>query len=88
LLAQLQLTPSILALRKQRISANVYVQLFAQGLAQSGDDSFGLHLGEAVRPGYYSALDALHRQARYAEPVGSLGRVELNDEPPQADLEA
>jgi AraC-like DNA-binding protein len=99
LLAQVQLPASILAQREQRISASVYLQLFEQGLALSGDSNFGLHLGEAVRPGYYGVLgylimscatlaDALHRQARYAELVGSLGRVELNDEPPQAGLEA
>lgn len=99
LLAQVQLSPNILVQREQRISASTYLQLFEQGLLLSGDSNFGLHLGEAVRPGYYGVLgylimscatlaDALHRQARYAELVGSIGRVELNDEPPQAGLEA
>jgi AraC-like DNA-binding protein len=99
LLAQAQLAPSILAQREQRISAQRYLQLFAHGQALSGDENFGLHLGESVRPGYYGVLgylvmscptlaDALHRQARYVELVASLGRIELNDEPPDAHLEA
>ncbi len=99
MLAQVQLAPSILAQREQRISASHYLQLLERGLALSGDENLGLHLGEAVRPGYYGVLgylimscatlaDALHRQARYAELVGSLGRVELQDEPAQAGLEA
>lgn len=99
LLAQVSLAPSILSQREQRISASDYGQLFAQGLALSGDENFGLHLGEAVRPGYYGVLgyllmscatlaDALQQQARYAELVGSLGRVALNEEPAQTGLEA
>lgn len=99
LLAQVQLAPSLLAQREQRISVSDYLQLLEHGLMLSGDENLGLHLGEAVRPGYYGVLgylimscatlaDALHRQARYAELVGSLGRVELNDEPAQAGLEA
>ncbi len=99
LLAQVQLAPSILTQREQRISASHYLQLLERALALSGDEHFGLHLGEAVRPGYYGVLgylimscstlaDALHRQARYAELVGSLGRVALHDEPAQAGLEA
>ncbi|OHC32793.1 MAG: AraC family transcriptional regulator [Pseudomonadales bacterium RIFCSPLOWO2_12_59_9] len=98
LLAQVQLPAGILAQREQRVAASTYLQLLELGLARSGDCDLGLHLGEAVRPGYYGVLgylimscptlaDALHRQARYAELVGSLGRVELNDEPLQTGLE-
>lgn len=98
LLAGVQLEPSILDQREARIAASVYVDLLELGLALSGDADLGLHLGEAVRPGHFGVLgyllmscatlgDALHRQARYAELVGSLGRVELADEPPRAGHE-
>lgn len=98
LLAGVQLEPSILDQREARIAASVYVDLLELGLALSGDADLGLHLGEAVRPGHFGVLgyllmscatlgDALHRQARYAELVGSLGRVELADEPPRAGYE-
>lgn len=98
LLAGVQLEPSILDQREARIAASVYVDLLELGLALSGDADLGLHLGEAVRPGHFGVLgyllmscatlgDALHRQARYAELVGSLGRVDLADEPPRAGHE-
>ena len=98
LLAGVQLEPSILDQREARIAASVYVDLLELGLTLSGDADLGLHLGEAVRPGHFGVLgyllmscatlgDALHRQARYAELVGSLGRVELADEPPRAGHE-
>ncbi|MBH3431310.1 AraC family transcriptional regulator [Pseudomonas citronellolis] len=98
LLAGVQLEPSILDQREARIAASVYVDLLELGLALSGDADLGLHLGEAVRPGHFGVLgyllmscatlgDALHRQARYAELVGSRGRVELADEPPRAGHE-
>lgn len=98
LLVGVQLEPSILDQREARIAASVYVDLLELGLALSGDADLGLHLGEAVRPGHFGVLgyllmscatlgDALHRQARYAELVGSLGRVELADEPPRAGHE-
>lgn len=92
LLAHVQLTPAILGQRDQRIAASAYLELLAQGIRLTGDTRLGLHLGEAVRPGYYGVLgyllmscatlaDALHRQARYAALVGNLGRVDLADEP-------
>lgn len=98
LLAGVQLDPAVLDQREARIAASVYVDLLELGLALSGDADLGLHLGEAVRPGHFGVLgyllmscatlgDALHRQARYAELVGSLGRVELADEPPRAGHE-
>lgn len=98
LLERVQLSTDILAQRDQRIAASTYLELLAQGVKLSGDDALGLHLGEAVRPGYYGVLgylimscatlaDALHRQARYAALVGNLGRVDLADEPPRACLE-
>ena len=99
LLALVQLEPAILAQREQRIAASTYLQLLGHGLRLSGDQNLGLHLGEAVRPGYYGVLgylimscatlgDALHRQARYAVLVGNLGQVELLDEPSRPGLEA
>lgn len=98
LLGTVQLEPSILAQRDQRIAASAYLELVGAGVRLSGDDNLGLHLGEAVRPGYYGVLgylimscatlsDALHRQARYAALVGNLGRVELADEPPREGCE-
>lgn len=98
LLRHVQLTPAILTQRDQRIAASAYLEMLAQGARLSGDPHLGLHLGEAVRPGYYGVLgyllmscatlaDALHRQARYAALVGDLGRVTLADEPPRAGLE-
>ncbi|WP_277052387.1 AraC family transcriptional regulator [Zestomonas thermotolerans] len=98
LLAELRLDPALLARREQRIAASAYLRLLGRGVELSGDDCLGLHLGEAVRPGYYGVLgylamscatlaDALHRQARYAELVGSLGWVSLVDEPPRPGLE-
>ncbi|GIZ10855.1 AraC family transcriptional regulator [Pseudomonas sp. NCCP-436] len=92
LLAHVQLTPEILSQRDQRIAASAYLSLLGAGVRLSGDDNLGLHLGEAVRPGYYGVLgylvmscatlaDALHRQARYAALVGGLGLVSLDDEP-------
>ncbi|SDI81641.1 AraC-type DNA-binding protein [Pseudomonas delhiensis] len=98
LLAGARLDPAVLDQREARIAASVYVDLLELGLALSGDADLGLHLGEAVRPGHFGVLgyllmscatlgDALHRQARYAELVGSLGRVELADEPPRAGHE-
>lgn len=98
LLAHVQLEPTVLAQREQRIAASAYLELLGQGLRLSGDEHLGLHLGESIRPGNYGVLgylvmscatlgDALHRQARYAVLVGSLGRVELVDEPPRAGLE-
>ncbi|MGC8099457.1 AraC family transcriptional regulator [Metapseudomonas otitidis] len=97
-LASIQLTPSILAQREQRIAASAYLELLGQAMARLDDPRLGLHLGEAVRPGYYGVLgyllmscptlsDALHRQARYAALVGNLGQVELDDEPPRAGQE-
>lgn len=92
LLALAQLSPEILAQRDQRIAASTYLDLLGQGVRLSGDDCLGLHLGEAIRPGYYGVLgylimscptlaDALHRQARYAALVGNLGHIELEDWP-------
>lgn len=92
LLALAQLSPEILAQRDQRIAASTYLDLLGQGVRLSGDDCLGLHLGEAIRPGYYGVLgylimscptlaDALHRQARYAALVGNLGQIELEDWP-------
>lgn len=92
LLALAQLSPEILAQRDQRIAASTYLDLLGQGVRLSGDDCLGLHLGEAIRPGYYGVLgylimscptlaDALHRQARYAALVGNLGHIELDDWP-------
>lgn len=99
LLARAQLTPEVLAQRDQRIAASAYLALLGEGVRLTGDDSFGLHLGESVRPGYYGVLgylimscatlaDALHRQARYAALVGNLGRLGLDDEPPRPGCEA
>lgn len=99
LLGHAQLTPEVLAQRDQRIAASVYLSLLGEGVRLSGDDCLGLHLGEAVRPGYYGVLgylvmscatlaDALHRQARYASLVGDLGLVGLDDEPPRPGCEA
>jgi AraC-like DNA-binding protein len=98
LLERAQLSPQLLAQRDQRIAASTYLELLGLGVQLSGDDCLGLHLGEAVRPGYYGVLgylvmscatlaDALHRQARYATLVGNLGRVDLADEPPREGLE-
>lgn len=94
LLARVHLTPQILSQRDQRIAANVYLDLLALGVQLTGDEHLGLHLGEAVRPGYYGVLgylimscatlsDALHRQARYAALVGNLLHIDLADEPPR-----
>ncbi|MGQ7960425.1 AraC family transcriptional regulator [Pseudomonas sp. SP16.1] len=99
LLGHARLTPELLAQREQRIAAGVYLSLLGEGVRRSGDDCLGLHLGEAVRPGYYGVLgyllmscatlaDALHRQARYAALVGNLGQVDLADEPPRPGCEA
>lgn len=99
LLAHAQLTPEALGQRDQRIAASAYLSLLGEGVRLSGDDCLGLHLGEAVRPGYYGVLgylimscatlaDALHRQARYAALVGNLGLVGLDDEPPRPGCEA
>ena len=99
LLARARLTPALLQQRERRVAASAYLQLLGEGCRLSGDDCLGLHLGEAVRPGYYGVLghlvmscatlgDALHRQARYASLVGSLGRVGLDDEPSRAGCEA
>jgi AraC-like DNA-binding protein len=98
LLERVQLSPQILAQRDQRIAASTYLELLGHGVRLTGDERLGLHLGEAVRPGYYGVLgylimscatlaDALHRQARYAALVGNLGQVDLADEPPRAGLE-
>ncbi len=98
LLERVQLSPQILAQRDQRIAASTYLELLGHGVRLTGDELMGLHLGEAVRPGYYGVLgylimscatlaDALHRQARYAALVGNLGQVDLADEPPRAGLE-
>src|SRR3990167_9116967 len=98
LLERAQLSPQLLAQRDQRIAASTYLELLGLGVQLSGDDCLGLHLGEAVRPGYYGVLgylimscatlaDALHRQARYATLVGNLGRVDLAHEPPREGLE-
>jgi AraC-like DNA-binding protein len=94
LLARVHLTPQILSQRDQRIAASVYLDLLALGVELTGDEHLGLHLGEAVRPGYYGVLgylimscatlsDALHRQARYAALVGNLLHIDLADEPPR-----
>lgn len=98
LLERVQLSPQILAQRDQRIAASTYLELLGHGVRLTGDEQLGLHLGEAVRPGYYGVLgylimscatlaDALHRQARYAALVGNLGQVDLADEPPRPGLE-
>lgn len=98
LLERVRLSPSLLAQRDQRIAASTYLELLGHGVRLTGDEQLGLHLGEAVRPGYYGVLgylimscatlaDALHRQARYAALVGNLGQVGLDDEPPRAGLE-
>lgn len=98
LLARVHLTPQILSQRDQRIAASVYLDLLALGVELTGDEHLGLHLGEAVRPGYYGVLgylimscatlsDALHRQARYAALVGNLLHIDLADEPPREDHE-
>lgn len=94
LLARVHLTQQILSQRDQRIAASVYLDLLALGVQLTGDEHLGLHLGEAVRPGYYGVLgylimscatlsDALHRQARYAALVGNLLHIDLADEPPR-----
>lgn len=99
LLATVQLSPAILSQRDQRIAATAYLELLAEGVRLTGDEQLGLHLGEAIRPGYYGVLgyllmscatlsDALHRQARYASLVGNLGRVDLDEEPPRPGMEA
>ena len=99
LLRRVQVHPQLLAQRDQRIAASAYLELLGHGVEVTGDEQLGLHLGEAVRPGYYGVLgylvmscstlaDALHRQARYASLVGNLGRVDLADEPPRAGVEA
>lgn len=98
LLERVQLSPQILAQRDQRVAASTYLELLGHGVQLTGDEQLGLHLGEAVRPGYYGVLgylimscatlaDALHRQARYAALVGNLGQVDLADEPPREGLE-
>lgn len=98
LLERVQLSPQILAQRDLRIAASTYLELLGHGVRLTGDEQLGLHLGEAVRPGYYGVLgylimscatlaDALHRQARYAALVGNLGQVDLADEPPRPGLE-
>ncbi|MBH3341617.1 AraC family transcriptional regulator [Pseudomonas mendocina] len=98
LLAHVQLGPEALSQRDQRIAASAYLTLLGEGVRLTGDQYLGLHLGESVRPGYYGVLgslimscatlaDALHRQARYASLVGSLGRVILDDEPVRAGCE-
>ncbi|WP_339411520.1 AraC family transcriptional regulator [Pseudomonas sp. EA_35y_Pfl2_R5] len=98
LLERVQLSPQLLAQRDQRIAASTYLELLGHGVRLTGDELLGLHLGEAVRPGYYGVLgylimscatlaDALHRQARYAALVGNLGQVDLADEPPRPGLE-
>ncbi|WP_394237162.1 AraC family transcriptional regulator [Pseudomonas anguilliseptica] len=98
LLERVQLSPQLLAQRDQRIAASTYLELLGHGVRLTGDEQLGLHLGEAVRPGYYGVLgylimscatlaDALHRQARYAALVGNLGQVDLADEPPRPELE-
>lgn len=98
LLELVQLSPQTLVQRDQRIAASVYLELLGHGVRLTGDEQLGLHLGEAVRPGYYGVLgylimscatlaDALHRQARYAALVGNLGQVELADEPPRPGME-
>lgn len=98
LLAKVQLSPAILAQRDQRIAVSTYLELLGEGVRLTGDANLGLHLGEAMRPGYYGVLgylimscatlaDALHRQARYASLVGNLGRVDLDEEPPREGLE-
>ncbi|WP_339525247.1 AraC family transcriptional regulator [Pseudomonas sp. EA_35y_Pfl2_R111] len=98
LLERVQLGPQTLAQRDQRIAASTYLELLGHGVRLTGDEQLGLHLGEAVRPGYYGVLgylimscatlaDALHRQARYAALVGNLGQVDLADEPPRPGLE-
>ncbi|MGE8360648.1 AraC family transcriptional regulator [Pseudomonas sp.] len=94
LLRHAHLDPDLLAQRDQRIAASTYLELLGRAVTLSGDEHLGLHLGEAVRPGYYGVLgylimscatlsDALHRQARYAALVGNLGQVDLADEPPR-----
>ncbi|MET1079344.1 MAG: AraC family transcriptional regulator [Pseudomonas sp.] len=99
LLARAQLSPALLAQRAERIAASAYLEVLEEAVRLTGDADLGLHLGEAVRPGYYGVLgylimscatlaDALHRQARYAALVGNLGVVDLADEPPRAGLEA
>lgn len=99
LLAHAQLSPEVLSQRDQRIAASAYLTLLGEGVRLTGDPYLGLHLGEAVRPGYYGVLgylimscatlaDALHRQARYASLVGNLGRVLLDDEPERPGTEA
>ncbi|SEC69423.1 AraC family transcriptional regulator [Pseudomonas anguilliseptica] len=98
LLERVELSPQLLAQRDQRIAASTYLELLGHGVRLTGDEQLGLHLGEAVRPGYYGVLgylimscatlaDALHRQARYAALVGNLGQVDLADEPPRPGLE-
>ena len=97
-LARVQLPETTLVQRDQRIAASAYLELLGQAVELTGDPDLGLHLGEAVRPGYYGVLgylvmscatlaDALHRHARYASLVGNLVRVGLADEPPRAGLE-
>lgn len=98
LLERVQLSPQVLAQRDQRVAASTYLELLGHGVQLSGDEQLGLHLGEAVRPGYYGVLgylimscatlaDALHRQARYAALVGNLAQVDLADEQPREGLE-
>ena len=99
LLDQVGLSPAALTRREQRVAASVYLEVLDAGLRLTDDPLLGLHLGEAVRPGYYGVLgfllmscatlaDALHRHARYTELVGSLGWVELADEPAESLEEA
>lgn len=99
ILERLALSSEVLAERDQRIDAQIYLQLLEYGVEQTNDNCLGLHVGEAVRPGYYGVLgylimscptlaDALHRQARFASLVGNMGRVDLADEPTVAGVEA
>ncbi|MGP0172861.1 AraC family transcriptional regulator [Pseudomonas sp. NCHU5208] len=92
LLARARLPRELLGQHPPRMAASAYLRLLEEGVRLTGDDCLGLHLGEAVRPGDYGVLghllmscatlaDALHRQARYAALVGSLGQVGLDDEP-------
>jgi AraC-like DNA-binding protein len=99
LLEQVRLSPQIISQRERRIAASTYLDLVELGVKGTADEDLGLHMGEAIRPGHYGVLgylimscatlaDALHRQARYARLVGSLGQIDLADEPPREGWEA
>ncbi|TGN40666.1 AraC family transcriptional regulator [Marinobacter confluentis] len=53
------LTPADLENTAQRIPASHYIRAFMAAERLSGDPAFGLHRGEAVKPGHYGAAGLL-----------------------------